>query len=180
MNNKEVKSMVRGLAKAVIEELKSNDAEMNKLKENRGIYSENYFSQLQNEIRVKREDIVNNTRNKTADALDEYRDSIEKAYKLNGEDITPDAKLFNTGLKLTTEQLNDLSERYADNMTMSQLIENYAKENEISYQTRTKSKADALQLADALDNYMESVTDRPEYADIWTSDEYFEEAFSEE
>lgn len=89
-------------------------------------------SVLDDEIRKKHREIQA-VKDKTMDLLD----NLEKVYSaklrdmdsLKADELTEDIKLFNTGIRLTMRDIEDIVERNKDNPTMVQLACRYAKDN---------------------------------------------------
>ena len=70
-------------------------------------------------------DVINEVKN----IIDKYSESENEFFKLDGKEITDDVKLLS--LPLTAEQVVELQNRYKNNFTMLQTINDYAKKNNL-------------------------------------------------
>ena len=70
-------------------------------------------------------DVINEVKN----IIDKYSESENEFFKLDGKEITDDVKLLS--LPLTSEQVAELQNRYKNNFTMLQTINDYAKKNNL-------------------------------------------------
>lgn len=73
------------------------------------------------------------TENEAINKIDKYADEARRAYHLDPAKITEDARLFTLGVTLNKADLQDIAERNANNPTMLQLVNRYAKENGIKF-----------------------------------------------
>lgn len=70
-----------------------------------------------------------NVINEVKKIIDKYSESENEFFKLDGKEITDDVKLLS--LPLTSEQVAELQNRYKNNFTMLQTINDYAKKNNL-------------------------------------------------
>lgn len=70
-----------------------------------------------------------NVINEVKNIIDKYSESENEFFKLDGKEITDDVKLLS--LPLTSEQVAELQNRYKNNFTMLQTINDYAKKNNL-------------------------------------------------
>lgn len=70
-----------------------------------------------------------NVINEVKNIIDKYSESENEFFKLDGKEITDDVKLLS--LPLTSEQVSELQNRYKNNFTMLQTINDYAKKNNL-------------------------------------------------
>lgn len=78
-----------------------------------------------------------NVINEVKNIIDKYSESENEFFKLDGKEITDDVKLLS--LPLTFEQVAELQNRYKNNFTMLQTINDYAKKNNLPvYQLQSK------------------------------------------
>lgn len=68
-----------------------------------------------------------NVINEVKNIIDKYSESENEFFKLDGKEITDDVKLLS--LPLTSEQVAELQNRYKNNFTMLQAVNDYAKKN---------------------------------------------------
>jgi hypothetical protein len=104
--------------------------------------------------------------------VEAYRASIRGSDALKGDEMTADIKLLNPAVKPTA---NDLAAAFDRNesRTMRRLIVEYCSENRIDIHRTFYTEADKMKAANILDNFVDSVTQRPEYSDTFLSDDYF-------
>ena len=70
-----------------------------------------------------------NVINEVKNIIDKYSESENEFFKLDGKEITDDVKLLS--LPLSSEQVAELQNRYKNNFTMLQTINDYAKKNNL-------------------------------------------------
>lgn len=70
-----------------------------------------------------------NVINEVKNIIDKYSELENEFFKLDGKEITDDVKLLS--LPLTSEQVAELQNRYKNNFTMLQTINDYAKKNNL-------------------------------------------------
>ena len=70
-----------------------------------------------------------NVINEVKNIIDKYSESENEFFKLDGKEITDDVKLLS--LPLTSEQVAELQNRYKNNFTMLQAVNDYAKKNNL-------------------------------------------------
>ena len=116
-------------------ELHKKIAEYNALKEKEksGIYSREY---LEKNVRPKMAELKREIERDKAAAISgakgivaAYQDELRDKDNLHPEDITEDAKLFTSGIKLKAKDINAILARNQGNATMEQMAIRYAEEN---------------------------------------------------
>lgn len=97
--------------------------------------------------------------------IDKYAEEARRAYRLDPAQITDDARLFTLGVMLNETDLQDIAERNADNPTMLQLVNRYAKENKINFNLfipgARGEQALAQNLRDLTRRYIDKWIDKP-------------------
>ena len=88
-------------------------------------HNQKVFREL-GDIRVKIGNMQNQAMNECLKIINQYRDEIKSSYRLRVEDITDDAKLFNLGVTLPLEEVENIFDRNAGNTTMQKLTMMYA------------------------------------------------------
>lgn len=150
-----------------------NDEES--LKKRRADLSDSAFQREMRAIAQRKADILSEGRKRSDGLYDAYQTAATKAYQLNPDDVTADAKLLNCGIAMNADDLTAMIARNADNLTMKQLIWRYAKEHKITdIQQEEHTLADELQAAEGIRNLYTSAVDRPAFpeygsADFWES-----------
>lgn len=81
------------------------------------------------EIKTKIEKRKEAALSSAKELVEAYQEQLRKADELNPEEITPDANLFNIGVKLNARDIKAILSRNENNNTMKQLALRYAKEN---------------------------------------------------
>lgn len=145
-------------------------------------YSRDVFQQKRNELEKAKRDTVNTARSAVQAIVDSYKASVKDMDALNGAEVTDDAKLLTGAFKLTAADLETMYDRAAagkGNRTMERLITDYAREHDIFIARTFHSVADKLEGAEVMKKYALNSFDRPEYADIMDSDQYFEQIIPE-
>lgn len=137
-------------------------------------YSRDVFQQKRNELENAKHSTVDAARNAVHALVDAYKAQVKDMDALNGAEVTDDAKLLNGAFKLTAADLEAMFDRAAGNRTMQRLISDYAREHDIFIARTFHSAADKLEGAEVMKKYAFNSFDRPGYADIMDSDEYFE------
>ena len=178
MNKKELKSKVRSITIDTLNQVLEADKKLSDLNEKKGIYAETYFKQLQEEIKGKKETVISSATKEVDSIIDDYKKTVHQDFTLKGEELTEDAKLFNSGLKLNGKQLNELGKKYKDNHTMTQLINDYATENGMIIENPAATEAEELETADSLKGYFNSAIERPNFPE-WSSEDYFNKVFGD-
>ncbi len=160
--------------------LQKINAEIEKFKASESNYSKEYATECFKEFESKKFALISESNRKANELVGSYKKQVHEEFATKGEDLTEDAKLLSSGINFTAAELDELAEKHAGNRTMERLIYDFADRNGIIMYNKRPTESDKLELADSLMNWHRSVTQRPEYADIWTSDDYFNEAFGEE
>lgn len=88
---------------------------------------------LNTELYVAQQKLIS-TVNAIADQL---RRHLKKWGRMDGTQLTDDAKLFQCGVDFTREQLDELTERYRHNFTMLQLIKKYGDDHGVIIPMKT-------------------------------------------
>lgn len=81
---------------------------------------------------------------------DEYREELQEADAIKGSEITEDARLFNSGVKLTERDLESMLKRNRTNPTMCQLIFRYADEHKLQLTQKYVGNNDTIAVINAL------------------------------
>lgn len=105
-----------------------------------------------------------NVINEVKNIIDKYSESENEFFKLDGKEITDDIKLLS--LPLTSEQVAELQNRYKNNFTMLQTINDYAKKNNLPVY-RLQSKENRIDIL----NFWNDKVIYPRFAD----NTYFQE-----
>lgn len=137
-------------------------------------YSRDVFQQKRNELENAKRSTVDAARNAIQALVDAYKARVKDMDALNGAEVTDDAKLLTGAFNLTAADLEAMFDRAAGNRTMQRLISDYAREHDIFIARTFHSAADKLKAAETMKKYAFNSFDRPGYADIMDSDEYFE------
>lgn len=100
-------------------------------KEEMKIYDNNMLNNQRARIKQEMADLAVLNEKECKALCDDYIVELSKASALNGEDITPDAKLLNAGVKLDAKDLKSIIDRNNDNITMTKLVLRYADEHDV-------------------------------------------------
>ena len=161
---------VRKVTLKHLKELKEVNKEIEKLKEQKGHLRTPYYNECLDKLNKKKEALTRNGEISIRKMIEEYKNRIHAEHLPNGEELTADAKLFESSLVLPFNQVNELAEKYKDNRTMSQLINQYAERHKMPIGKFSKTEAERCKDAESMINYYNSVMARPEYSDIWEDD----------
>lgn len=97
-----------------------------------GVYSDKRVAENNSKIKGHKDNIERLRISGKAEVerlCEEYKVELRKADALNGNDLTDDAKLLSSGVKLSKKDLEYMLDRNKGNNTMTQLILRYADEN---------------------------------------------------
>ena len=174
---------VRRITAETVEKIKAKEKEIEDYKAERSHYSDTYYAEGMDKLQSELKEIQSEYMKAVQQHVERYRKDVMAADALDGSKVTDDAKLLSGAFKLTLSDLDGMMERAAGNRTMEKLIYNYAEEHGMGLKLgrpfyTAEQKAAAAE--EFLTLYARKVCARPEYYDIWGTDEYFNEATPEE
>ncbi len=165
---------IRNIVISRLDALIQKDEEIKTLKQNENDYRISQFAALMEKAQTERSAIIKDGERAVENILTEAAAQIHERFIPNGEDLTPDAALLNSGLTLTESEVAALIEKHKDNNTMTRLICEYAnKHNYVTPQVPTEETA--LEALEPMRYFYRNAIQRPEFSDLWRSDEYFAE-----
>lgn len=144
-------------------------------KQKAGYYSPQTFQKKRGELVQEKQDTIEAARAAVQALVDRYKDGLKDSDVLNGSDVTDDAKLLTGAFKLTAADLEAMFDRSSGNRTMLRLIMDYAREHGIFIARTFYTAEDKRDGAETMLRYAYNSFDRPEYADLMDTDEYFEQ-----
>ena len=151
------------------------DKELEAYNKERDCYSDEYFKARIAPLKSKRSDIVDAGKRAVKDLLEQYRDDVIARYTPNGDEMTPDAAVLNSGMKLGKADLERMFDKHQGNVTMQRLVSEYAKQHEVKDFSRAFfSEQDRITAAEKLALYAEGALDDPWRASFITDDKYFD------
>ena len=138
-------------------------------------YSDEYFKAKIAPLKSKRSDIVDAGKKAVKALLEQYRDDVIARYTPNGDELTPDAAVLTSGMKLDKADLERLFDKNRGNATMERLLFEYAKQHNVNNFSRVFfSEQDRITAAEKLALYAEGALDDPWRASFITNDEYYD------
>lgn len=149
------------------------------------IYARDHFQTERGKLESEKQDVMNNAYKAVQAIVSAYKSKVEKADAFDGEMVTDDAKLLTGAFKLKTEDLESMFDRAArqNNRTMMRAVSDYVKEHIMEFPDYSRvfySAQDKMDAADIMEKYAMNAFSRPEYSDIWLSDDYFQQITPEE
>ena len=151
------------------------DKELEAYNKERDCYSDEYFKARIAPLKSKRSDIVDAGKRAVKDLLAQYRDDVIARYTPNGDELTPDAAVLNSGMKLGKTDLERIFDKHQGNVTMQRLVSEYARKNEVKDFSRAFfSEQDRITAAEKLALYAQGALDDPWRAAFITDDKFFD------
>lgn len=151
------------------------DKELEAYNREKNCYSDEYFKARIAPLKSKRSDIVDAGKRSIKDLLAQYQDDVIARYTPNGDEMTPDAAVLTSGLKLGKTDLERMFDKHQGNVTMQRLVSEYAKQHEVKDFSRAFfSEQDRITAAGQLALYAEGALDNPWRASFITNDAYFD------
>ena len=151
------------------------DKELEAYNKERDCYSGEYFEARIAPLKSKRSDIVDAGKRAVKDLLEQYRDDVIARYTPNGDELTPDAAVLTSGMKLDKTDLERIFDKHPGNTTMQRLIIEYARQHEVKDFSRAFfSEQDRITAAERLALYAQGALDDPWRASFITNDAYFD------
>ena len=151
------------------------DKELEAYNKERDCYSDEFFKAKIAPLKSKRSDIVDAGKRSIKELLSQYRDDVVSRYTPNGDELTPDAAVLNSGMKLGKADLERIFDKHQGNVTMQRLVSEYARQNEVKDFSRAFfSEQDRITAAEQLALYAQGALDDPWRASFITNDAYFD------
>ena len=167
---------LRKTTMAYLDKLAEHDARIEELEGKKGIYQAAYLRGLVADEQAKREATAAEARAAIKRLTDIYKEGVTARYTPDGGSLTDDAKLLDSGMKLSAGDLERLFDKYPDNPTMQRLISEYAEAHNIGIHRAYYSEAAKHGAAETLALYANSaltdawrapfITDPQHYAKI--------------
>ena len=141
----------------------------------RDCYSDEFFKAKIAPLKSKRSDIVDAGKRAVKDLLEQYRDDVIARYTPNGDELTTDAAVLTSGMKLDKTDLERIFDKHPGNVTMQRLVSEYAKQHEVKdFYRAFFSEQERITAAGQLALYAEGALDNPWRASFITNDAYFD------
>ena len=151
------------------------DKELEAYNREKSCYSDEYFKAKIAPLKSKRSDIVDAGKKAVKDLLAQYRDDVIARYTPNGDELTPDAAVLTSGMKLGKDDLERLFDKHQGNITMQKIICGYATQHGVKDFSRAFfSEQDRITAAEQLALYAQGALDAPWRASFITNDAYFD------
>lgn len=151
------------------------DKELEAYNKERNCYSDEFFKAKIAPLKSKRSDIVDAGKRSIKELLSQYRDDVIARYTPNGDELTPDAAVLNSGMKLGKIDLERIFDKHQGNMTMQRIICEYATQHGVKDFSRAFfSEQDRITAAEQLALYAQGALDDPWRASFITNDAYFD------
>ena len=151
------------------------DKELEAYNREKDCYSDEYFKARIAPLKSKRSDIVDAGKRSIKELLSQYRDDVVSRYTPNGDELTPDAAVLTSGMKLGKDDLERLFDKHQGNITMQKIICGYATQHGVKDFSRAFfSEQDRITAAEQLALYAQGALDAPWRASFITNDAYFD------
>ena len=148
------------------------DKELEAYNREKGNFSDEFFKAKIAPLKSKRSDIVDAGKRAVKDLLEQYRDDVIARYTPNGDELTTDAAVLTSGMKLDKTDLERIFDKH---VTMQRLVSEYARQNEVKDFSRAFfSEQDRITAAEQLALYAQGALDDPWRASFITNDAYFD------
>ena len=145
-----------------LSDLAEIDKELENFNREKDCYSDEYFKARIAPLKSKRSDIVDAGKKAVKDLLAQYRDDVIARYTPNGDELTTDAAVLTSGMKLDKTDLERIFDKHPGNVTMQRLVSEYARQNEVKDCSRAFfSEQDRITAAERLAIYAEGAFDDP-------------------
>lgn len=167
------KKDIRTLGVNAVTELNEVNAAIKDLESKKEGYYKPTYDKMMQELVDKRDTLITGTQRKAKELAEAYKKDKAASLAPKGAELTEDAALLTSGLNLTAAELEALFDKHKGNATMQRLVSEYANKNEIAISRVATTAKDYNEAADNMLGYINSALQRPEYADIFNSDDYF-------
>lgn len=142
----------------------------------KGYYSDGVFAEKLGEITAKRDTALREGNNAISRNLDSFRNALAEHFALKGDELTDDAKLLSSGVKLDKRDLTIMFDKAkaANNHTMQELVQRHSLAAGIPIERAYFSEQDLNDAADTISRYARSALPGGVYlSDIWNNAEKF-------
>ena len=172
---------VREIVKGFVGQIRAQEQRMQEHEKERENWSDTRFREVKEQLEADMRDIQFACEKAVKERVEQYKTEVFKADTLDGSKLTDDATLLSGEFLLSASDLDAMLDRSAGNRTMEKLIHNYAAERNMGLsRSFFTAEQKATAAAEFMTAYARNVCARPEYYDdIWSTDEYFEEATPE-
>lgn len=144
---------MRATTTEYLRRLAEHDAKVEKFKEeNKSRLTISGLSEEMDKFNAERTAIVNEGRQAITGVAEQYKGSLGALFTPNGADITDDAKVLSSGLKLSKADLERLWDKNESN-TMRRMIWDYASSNGVSIDRAYYTEEMKMDAADTLAKY---------------------------
>ena len=151
------------------------DKELEAYNREKDCYSDEYFKARIAPLKSKRSDIVDAGKRSIKELLSQYREDVVSRYTPNGDELTTDAAVLTSGMKLDKTDLERIFDKHTGNCTMQRLVSEYASQHGVKDFSRAFfSEQDRITAAEKLALYAEGALDDPWRASFITDDKYFD------
>ena len=150
------------------------DKELEAYNKERDCYSDEFFKAKIAPLKSKRSDIVDAGKRAVKDLLEQYRDDVIARYTPNGDELTTDAAVLTSGMKLDKTDLERIFDKHPGNVTMQRLVSEYASQHGIKDFNRVYFPEQArISAAENLAGYAKGALENGWRAEFITNDDYY-------
>ena len=151
------------------------DKELEAFNREKDCYSDEYFKAKIAPLKSKRSEVVDAGKRSIKELLSQYREDVVSRYTPNGDELTTDAAVLTSGMKLDKTDLERIFDKHQGNMTMQRLVSEYASQHGVKDFSRAFfSEQDRITASEKLALYAEGALDDPWRASFITNDAYFD------
>ena len=151
------------------------DKELENFNREKDCYSDEYFKAKIAPLKSKRSEVVDAGKRNIKGLLSQYKAQIYDKYTPNGDELTTDAAVLTSGMKLGKTDLERIFDKHPGNVTMQRLVSEYASQHGVKDFSRAFfSEQDRITAAEQLALYAQGALDEPWRASFITNDAYFD------
>lgn len=157
-----------------LDELRQIDEKISKLNGRRGDFTQGYFDSQMKPLGEERAAAVEAGKKDIDSLLDAYKSEVIDRYTPSGENLTPDAAILTSGMKLDKTDLERIFDKNEGNMTMQRLVSEYASQHGIKDFNRVYFPEQArISAAENLAGYAKGALENGWRAEFITNDDYY-------
>ena len=156
---------------STIDKISEVDKKIAELNEIRGKYSDAFFNEEMKKLKDERYGLLRESENAAQQIVDSIKARNHEKFRMKPEELTDDARLLQSGINFTAEELEEMLDRYNGNRTMERIVMDHAACKKMFLNRSPMTENGANEIADTLMNYYKSAIARPYFP------EYRDQAF---
>lgn len=170
-----IANSVREITRKMLADVAKIDKQIEDLQNHASIYTNEYLAQEKQKLQNKKAEIISSGKSDVDALASMYRADVKKRYKIEAsEELTKLSSILNAGFAFTAAELDAMVDEYAAvSPALVRLIGDYANKNGVKLSRSIKTEQEASSFADTMVQYYNCAASRPQFADVWDSDDYF-------